>query len=67
MCYQPGYAWAKKSRKGEKRMPYLFWVVPFAGVLTVLFVIILARNILRSDTGTPKMREIGDLIFESLS
>ena len=45
-------------------MPYLFWVVPFAGVLTVLFVIILARNILRSDTGTPKMREIGDLIFQ---
>lgn len=45
-------------------MPGLFWVVPAAGVLTVLFVIWLARNVLSRDTGTPKMREIGDMIFQ---
>ena len=45
-------------------MPGLFWIVPIAGVLTVIFVIWLARNVLRRDTGTPKMKEIGDIIFK---
>ena len=45
-------------------MPGLFWIVPISGVLTVLFVIWLARNVLSRDTGTPKMKEIGDMIFQ---
>ncbi len=45
-------------------MPGLFWIVPIAGVLTFLFVIWLARDVLKRDSGTPKMREIGDMIFQ---
>ncbi|MDO8687053.1 MAG: sodium/proton-translocating pyrophosphatase, partial [Dehalococcoidales bacterium] len=45
-------------------MPPLFWIVPISGVLTVLFVIWLARNVHSRDTGTPKMKEIGDMIFQ---
>ncbi len=45
-------------------MPVLFWVVPIAGILTVLFAIYLATYVLRRDSGTPKMKEIGDMIFE---
>jgi K(+)-stimulated pyrophosphate-energized sodium pump len=45
-------------------MPGLFWIVPIAGVLTVLFVLWLARDVLKRDSGTPKMREIGDMIFQ---
>jgi len=45
-------------------MPGLFWIVPVAGVFTVLFVIWLIRNVLGRDTGTPKMKEIGDMIFQ---
>lgn len=45
-------------------MPGLFWIVPIAGVLTVLFVLWLARNVLKHDKGTPKMQEIGDMIFQ---
>ena len=45
-------------------MPGLFWIVPVSGVLTVLFVLWLARNVLKRDSGTPKMKEIGDMIFQ---
>ncbi|HEY97283.1 MAG TPA: sodium-translocating pyrophosphatase [Dehalococcoidia bacterium] len=45
-------------------MPGIFWIVPVAGVITVLFAIILARNVLKRPTGTPKMKEIGDIIFQ---
>lgn len=45
-------------------MPGIFWVVPIAGVLTILFAIYLANSVLRRDSGTPKMKEIGDMIFE---
>jgi K(+)-stimulated pyrophosphate-energized sodium pump len=45
-------------------MPGIFWLVPVAGLITVVFAIMLARNVLRSDAGTPKMKEIGDMIFE---
>ena len=45
-------------------MPGLFWIVPVAGVLTVLFVLWLVNNVLRQDSGTPKMKEIGDMIFQ---
>lgn len=45
-------------------MPGIFWLVPVAGLVTVVFAIMLARNVLRADAGTPKMKEIGDMIFE---
>ncbi len=45
-------------------MPGIFWMVPIAGLVTVIFAILLARNVLRRDPGTPKMKEIGDMIFE---
>jgi K(+)-stimulated pyrophosphate-energized sodium pump len=45
-------------------MPGIFWLVPVAGLATVVFAIMLARSVLRSDAGTPKMKEIGDMIFE---
>lgn len=44
-------------------MPGIFWVVPTAGVIAVIFAILLARNVLRRPMGTPKMKEIGDIIF----
>ncbi len=46
------------------QIPPIFWIVPVAGVLTLLFAILLAVNIMRRPTGTPKMKEIGDMIFE---
>ncbi len=45
-------------------MPGIFWVVPVAGVVTVIFAIFLARNVLSRPTGTPRMKEIGDIIFQ---
>jgi K(+)-stimulated pyrophosphate-energized sodium pump len=45
-------------------MPGIFWIVPVSGVLTVIFAIVLARNVLKRPTGTPKMKEIGDIIFQ---
>jgi K(+)-stimulated pyrophosphate-energized sodium pump len=45
-------------------LPGIFWVVPVAAVLTIVFAVILARNVLKRPTGTPKMKEIGDIIFQ---
>jgi K(+)-stimulated pyrophosphate-energized sodium pump len=45
-------------------MPSIFWIVPIAALVTVIFAALLARNVLRRDAGTPKMKEIGDMIFE---
>ncbi len=45
-------------------MPGIFWLVPIAGLVTVIFAALLARDVLRRDAGTPKMKEIGDMIFE---
>ena len=45
-------------------MPGIFWMVPIAVLVTVIFAALLARNVLRRDAGTPKMKEIGDMIFE---
>jgi K(+)-stimulated pyrophosphate-energized sodium pump len=45
-------------------MPGIFWLVPVAGLVTVIFAVLMARNVLRRDAGTPKMKEIGDMIFE---
>ncbi len=42
----------------------IFWIVPAAGALTLIFATWLAISIMRRPTGTPKMKEIGDLIFE---
>ncbi|MBI5166934.1 MAG: sodium/proton-translocating pyrophosphatase, partial [candidate division NC10 bacterium] len=45
-------------------MPSIFWIVPVAGIITVLFATYLANDVLRRDPGTPRMKEIGDMIFE---
>ncbi len=45
-------------------MPGIFWVVPAAGVIAILFAILLARDVLRRSPGTAKMEEIGGMIFE---
>ncbi len=45
-------------------MPGIFWLVPIAGLVTVIFAVLLARDVLRRDPGTPQMKEIGDMIFE---
>ncbi|MGB2855813.1 MAG: sodium/proton-translocating pyrophosphatase, partial [Dehalococcoidia bacterium] len=42
----------------------LIWLVPVAGVFAIVFAILLVRDILRRDTGTPEMQEIGDMILE---
>ena len=39
-------------------------MVPISGVVAVIFAIVLARNVLKRPTGTPKMKEIGDIIFQ---
>jgi K(+)-stimulated pyrophosphate-energized sodium pump len=45
-------------------IPFIFWIVPVAAVLTVIFAFLLAKNVLGRPTGTPKMKEIGDIIFQ---
>jgi K(+)-stimulated pyrophosphate-energized sodium pump len=45
-------------------LPAIFWIVPIAGVLTIIFAIFLIRNVMKRPTGTPKMKEIGDIIFK---
>jgi len=45
-------------------MPGIFWLVPIISLVTVIFIIYLARYVLAKDTGTPKMKEVGDMIFE---
>ena len=45
-------------------MPGIFWLVPIAGLVTIIFAVLLARDVLRRDAGTSKMKEIGDMIFE---
>ncbi|MEW6143144.1 MAG: sodium-translocating pyrophosphatase [Chloroflexota bacterium] len=45
-------------------MPGLFWIVPAAGLITVIFAVFLAKSILSKPTGTPRMKEIGDIIFK---
>ncbi len=45
-------------------MPGIFWLVPVAGIIGILFALILARDVLKRSPGTPKMEEIGDMIFE---
>jgi K(+)-stimulated pyrophosphate-energized sodium pump len=45
-------------------LPNIFWIVPAAGVITIIFAIFLIRNVMNRPTGTPKMKEIGDIIFQ---
>ncbi len=45
-------------------MPVIFWIVPASAVVTIIFAALLARNVLKRPTGTPKMKEIGDIIFQ---
>jgi len=46
------------------QIPPIFWIVPAAGLLTVIFAVWLAVSIMRRPTGTPQMKEIGDMIFQ---
>jgi K(+)-stimulated pyrophosphate-energized sodium pump len=45
-------------------LPNIFWIVPTACIITIIFAIFLIRNVMRRPTGTPKMKEIGDIIFK---
>jgi K(+)-stimulated pyrophosphate-energized sodium pump len=45
-------------------IPGIFWIVPAAGVITIIFALFLIRNVMKRPTGTPKMKEIGDIIFQ---
>jgi K(+)-stimulated pyrophosphate-energized sodium pump len=45
-------------------LPGIFWIVPAAGIITIIFAIFLIRNVMKRPTGTPKMKEIGDIIFQ---
>ena len=45
-------------------MPSIFWIVPVSVVIAVIYAIWAARDVLRRSTGTPQMKEIGDMIFE---
>ncbi len=46
-------------------LPGIFWIVPVSCVITVIFAIFLIRNVMKRPTGTPKMKEIGDIIFQA--
>ena len=39
-------------------------IIPIAGIIAILFAVYLARDVLGRDTGTPKMQEIAEMIFE---
>ncbi len=45
-------------------MPLIFWVVPASGIVAIFFAFFLARNVLRQPTGTPKMVEVGEIIYQ---
>jgi len=45
-------------------LPGIFWIVPAAAVITIIFALFLIRNVMKRPTGTPKMKEIGDIIFK---
>jgi K(+)-stimulated pyrophosphate-energized sodium pump len=45
-------------------MPGIFWVVPVACVITVVFAIWLIVSTLRRSPGTPEMQKVGDMIYE---
>jgi K(+)-stimulated pyrophosphate-energized sodium pump len=45
-------------------MPGIFWVVPAACVITVIFAIWLVISTLRRSQGTPAMKKVGEMIYE---
>lgn len=45
----------------------IFWVVPLSGILAIIFSALLAKDVLRRDTGNKKMQEIGNIILEGAS
>jgi len=45
-------------------LPGIFWIVPAAAVITIIFALFLIRNVMKHPTGTPRMKEIGDIIFQ---
>jgi len=45
-------------------MPGIFWVVPIAGIIAIIFAIFMARDVLKRSPGTPQMEEIGGMILE---
>ncbi len=45
-------------------IPSIFWIVPISGLVAVIFAFYLIKNVMKQDAGTPKMKEIGDMIFE---
>jgi K(+)-stimulated pyrophosphate-energized sodium pump len=45
-------------------LPGIFWIVPAAGVITLVFAFFLIMNVMKRSTGTPKMKEIGEIIFK---
>jgi K(+)-stimulated pyrophosphate-energized sodium pump len=45
-------------------MPGIFWVVPIACVITVLFAIWLIVTTLKRSPGTPEMKKVGDMSYE---
>src|SRR5512138_3014775 len=42
----------------------LVWIVPVSGLLTLLFVVYLAWDVLRRDTGTREMQDVAATIYE---
>lgn len=45
-------------------MPVIFWIVPVSSIAAIFFALFLARNVLSRPSGTPQMKEVGDIIFE---
>ena len=45
-------------------MELITWVIPIAGILSILFALYLAQSVLSADTGTAAMQEIAGTIFE---
>ncbi|HSW58409.1 MAG TPA: sodium/proton-translocating pyrophosphatase, partial [Dehalococcoidales bacterium] len=45
-------------------MPGIFWLVPVASVITIIFAIWLIITTLKRSTGTPEMKKVGDMIYE---
>ncbi len=45
-------------------LPGIFWIVPVSGVITLVFAVFLVMHVMKHPTGTPKMKEIGDIIFQ---
>ena len=45
-------------------LPGIFWAVPVAIVLTIIFAVWLIITTLRRSPGTPEMKKVGDMIYE---